>query len=334
MVNPLAVIGAMERFHAAAVDTALITLGAAYRVHPDAPGTVARVLEMTADGVERPVTGGLRGRLDRLAEYCEKWGGRENAGALFEAFVEFDRALALKESLLPRWSPMNAALSMRHLTRPLVFKPELLSAEEEGYFLPHVFNTREAEARTDYIDLHGTRMSTGSGDVDGIPALLGCLDALRGVAAAFERCGKAPAGGPARRSLGEGGWLFNLGTSVRIYVACTRSTYNCYFGQRVRDRHKAELTRENYVPPKEGSWSGEGGILRWNELMRDEFDNAEELIALFEDRGLDQIGHAADARHQDTYRLGPDLVGDLKRKVRVMRDHWLDVEKFLAPPHK
>ena len=324
MVNPLAVMAAAERFNSDRADTAFIHLGGTYRRHVDTPETIDRVIELVTDGIDRPVKGGLRGRLDRLKEYCEKWGGKEKADALFEAFVVLDRALALKDALVPGWNPQNSALSMRHLTRPLVFKPELLTRDEERHFLPHVFNIREAEARTDYIDLHGSRMSAPTGDGDGIPALMGCLDTLRGVASTLEGCRKAPAGD----------WLFDLGTSVRIFVACTRSTYNFYFAQLVRDRHRVELARENYVPVKEASWDGEGGILRFNELMRDEFDNANELIALFEERGLGRIGHASDERHQDTFRFGPDLVGDLKKKVKIMRDHWLDVEKFLAPPHK
>ena len=98
--------------------------------------------------------------------------------------------------------------------------------------------------------------------------------------------------------------------------------YVCNIQKDIAMQDKAELTER------------EGEILRWNELMRDELDNATELIALLEQRGLAQISHASDERRQDTFLFGPDIVGDLKRKVRIMRDHWLDVEKFLAPPHK
>ncbi len=323
LVNPLAVIASMQRAQADVVDTVILSFTGVYRRSVDTPETVGRVLEMVEDGIERPMKAGLRARFERLREYCATWGGRENADDLFEAFVTLDRALALKAALV-QWAPTYTALSLRHLTRPLVFKPELLTPAEEGYFLPYVFNIRRDEARTDYIDLHGGRMSAATGNGDGIPALLACLDTLRGVAATFEKCRKAPAGE----------WLFGLGTATRVFVACTRSAYNFYFAQLIRDRHKAELARENYVPPKEASWTGEGGILAFNELMRDEFDNANELIRLFEERGLDQIGHAEDAKHQDTFLLGPDVVGDLKKKVKIMRAHGLDVERFLAPPHK
>ena len=89
-----------------------------------------------------------------------------------------------------------------------------------------------------------------------------------------------------------------------------------------------------YVRDKRYCWDGEGEILARNERMRDGFDNANELLTLLEERGTDQIFHAEDNRHQSCFILGPDLIGDLKKKVRIMRDHWLDVERYLAPPHK
>ena len=323
LVNPLAVIASMQRAQSAAVDTVLLGFSGVYRRAIDGPETVDRVLSMVKDGLDRPVKPGLAPRLDRLREYCAAWAGKGNADALFEAFVNLDNALKLKAALVS-WMPVYTSLTMRHLTRPLVFKPELLTPAEERYFLPYVFNPRENEARVDYNDWHGGRLSVGSGDALDLPPLVACFDTLRGVATTLESFRKAPAGK----------WLFDLGTSVRVFIACMRSTYNFYFGQVIRDRHQAELQRVGYVPPKEESWDGEGHILRWNELQRDEFDNAEELIALLEQRGTAQIGHALDARHQDTFHFGPDVVGDLKKKVRIMRDHWLDVEKFLAPPHK
>ena len=133
----------------------------------------------------------------------------------------------------------------------------------------------------------------------------------------------------------EGKWLFNLGTSVRVYTAALRSIDNFYFGQLARDRSAAAFEREQpYVPEKVGNWDGEGDILAWNARMRDEFDNAAELTALLEARGIEQVAHTDRVEDADTFILGPDVIDSLKRKVRIMREHWLDVEKYLAAPHK
>jgi hypothetical protein len=68
--------------------------------------------------------------------------------------------------------------------------------------------------------------------------------------------------------------------------------------------------------------------------MRDELDNAAELITMLESGGIDLVAKAETARYEDTFLLGPDLIAQLKRKMKIMRAHWLDVQDYLAPPHK
>jgi len=324
LVSPLGIIRGMERVAETDVRNVFVGVGATYHRSVEETRTVEKVLDIVIDCLERPVSG-LRARLDRLHELSVHWAGEKKAEAVTEALHDLDLALHAKQMLVPAFRPIYCAVSVRHLTRPLVFDPRLLTPEEEQYFLPHVFNISPSEARNDYIDLHGSRMTVGTGDVHGIPALLGVLDRMRGAAATLEDAKDGP----------EGEWLFRLATSVRIHVHVIRSIYNFYFGQKIRDRHAAELAREEpVVPEKVGSWDGEGEILAWNERMRDELDNVSELTRLLEERGLDQIARAPDERHEDTFVLGPDVLDHLKKKVRVMRDHWLDVERYLAPPHK
>ena len=106
------------------------------------------------------------------------------------------------------------------------------------------------------------------------------------------------------------------------------------FGQQIRDRNREALDGPPRIPPKVGSWDGHPDILPWNELMRDEFDNAQEMIRVLESGGADLLARAASPRDEDSFLLGPDVVGALRKKCKVMRDHWLDVESYLAPPHK
>jgi len=68
--------------------------------------------------------------------------------------------------------------------------------------------------------------------------------------------------------------------------------------------------------------------------MRDEFDNTNELIAMLEAGGLELTARAKDPRYEDTFLLGPDLAASLRKKAKIMREHWLDVQDYLAPPHK
>jgi hypothetical protein len=43
---------------------------------------------------------------------------------------------------------------------------------------------------------------------------------------------------------------------------------------------------------------------------------------------------APDRQHEDTFFLGPDIITQLRTKQRLMREHWLDGERWLASPHK
>jgi hypothetical protein len=68
--------------------------------------------------------------------------------------------------------------------------------------------------------------------------------------------------------------------------------------------------------------------------MRDELDNAQELIDLLEKGGMDLLCHAKDQLHEDTFLPGPDLIAQLKLKRKIMLDHWRDIEGYLTSPMK
>ena len=55
---------------------------------------------------------------------------------------------------------------------------------------------------------------------------------------------------------------------------------------------------------------------------------------LLPDGGLDVVVRADDAKYEDTFVFGPDLLDQVNRKVDIMRAHWRDVERWLEPPHK
>jgi hypothetical protein len=69
-------------------------------------------------------------------------------------------------------------------------------------------------------------------------------------------------------------------------------------------------------------------------MQRDEFDNTNQLIALLKRGGLEYLARAPDARHEDTFLLGPDVIDALQRKADLMREHWLDADKYVTPGPK
>jgi len=321
IIDPLAVIQSMERYHRSGTRNVSIGFSAMYDRYEDTPESVARLLDIVEDCINKP-TSGLRERLDKLAEIAGRWGGETNREKVFEAFYNMHQAFALKGAVAPRYSNFYCGVSIRYLTRPLLIKPELLTAEEEAYFLPHIFNIRENEARMDYIDLHGGRMyGPANWDDRGLANALGLA---RNAAAALENLDSAP----------EKEWLKKIAVGLRMWASEVRSINNFYHAQLIRDQNAQVLAGKPRIPAKVASWDGEKGNLEWNEIMRDEFDNTSELIVMLEKGGLELVARAKDPKYEDTFLLGPDLVGQLKKKARIMRAHWLDVQDYLAPPLK
>ena len=125
-----------------------------------------------------------------------------------------------------------------------------------------------------------------------------------------------------------------MAKSLRIYASFIRSGLNFYQMQMLRDRNAERFAQVSPTPAKEASWTGDTDIIPMNEQMRDELDNTQELIALLEDGGMDLVCHSEDASEEDIFLLGPDLIDQLKYKCKIMRRHWLDIQDYLAPPHK
>ena len=185
-----------------------------------------------------------------------------------------------------------------------------------------MFNPHENEARIDYIDFHGSRMQGTSSWED------------RGLSRALSLAVRAGRTLESLKDSPEGLWLANVGLSLRLWASEVRSIHNFYHAQLIRDRYKDILNGPKRIPGKVGTWDGDPGNLEWNAIMRDEFDNINELIALLENGGEAYVVTAADAHHEDTFILGPDLPGQLRKKVSIMREHWMDVQDYLAPPLK
>ena len=321
LIDPMAIISSLEKSAELPVSTIVINTSSWYKRSDDSLGTVAKVTEIIQDCVADP-TRGLMSQLQKLHKLALRWGGEANADALFQAFLRMHEALRLKEAVAPGYSNLYCGVSARHLTRPLLFRPDVLAADEEPYFLPYVFNVAESEARNDYIDIHGERMQGPASWSD-----RGLQQALRGALSAAQNL-EGVTGAP------EEEWLKELALSLKMWASEVRSIHNFYFAQLLRDRHKDVLSGGPRRPSKEPTWTGDSDYLEWNEIQRDEFDNVNELIEIVEHGGSALVARARDERHEDTFLLGPDFAGALRQKSRLMRRHWLDVQDYLGSPLK
>ena len=102
----------------------------------------------------------------------------------------------------------------------------------------------------------------------------------------------------------------------------------------LRERNATKLAADGFRPEKIGSLTGDPDLLLMYEFMRDELDNTTELLQVLEQTGLDIICHSETGEEEDTFKLGPDLIEQLKKKMKIMRDHWLDAQSRMASPMK
>jgi hypothetical protein len=319
IINPLGLLKTLNRSPGKMPQRYSLGFGGSYDRGVERPEMVEKVIDIVEDYLSNPVEEGLIPVLEKLRGRCAEWAGEASADLLFRAFVELDETLNLKRATIGGLSTLYWGVSTRHITRPLVVAPVRLSPEEEAYFLPHVFNISIEEARNDYMDIHG-------GGHNAVP--LGSADAflgrLRNVYTSMEKIKNAP----------EQEFLDHMAMALRIYSSVVRSCANFNDAQIIRNRNMDALAGPAHRPDKTPTWTGDQDLQLFNEIMRNELDNTNELIDLLENGGMDLIIHAEDPALEDTFLLGPDLIGNLKQKREIMLDHWLDIEDYMTSPFK
>ena len=69
------------------------------------------------------------------------------------------------------------------------------------------------------------------------------------------------------------------------------------------------------------------------ETARKEIDNTALLIKLLESNNDVILDLAPTKELEDIRRLGPDFVAQLKQKLRIMNEHWLDYNRIYTTPN-
>ena len=285
---------------------------------------VERLVDLVEDSLRSPARG-LFNREQKAHTLAARWAGEQNADRVMEAFNLVQQSFRIysrgnfRDVVLPQDYAYTA--TNRLLTRPLVVKPELLTPEEESYFLPYVFSVDEQDARLDY--------NTAMGDRRIAPGRCIAPSCIRPSTAQRWKLPSASSRRPVTRRKPHGfiSWRFPSG----LWASAVRSTDNFYFAQLIRDRHKEALA----APPRilvARIGISDPDLLLWNEIQRDELDNTNELLDLLANGGLDLIARARNPKDEETFLYGPNLLDDMRKKVAIMREHWLDGQRYLTPP--
>lgn len=255
----------------------------------------------------------------QLYVYSKRFAGADSAEELQSIFLELEKANKYKSEFVKGASGIYWGVSARHITRPLVAAPERLTEVDEEYFMRHVFNPNETDARMDYIDIHGVdRIIDSQSAAKYAEMLYSVSDRMYKISnQTFDSL-----------------FLANMSKALKIQASIFRSIGNFSEAQLIRNRNSEKFKVENFSPNKIPNWEGDIDLQAFNMVMRDELDNTTELIVTLENNGMDFISHSDFKRYEDTFSLGPDLIQQLKKKREIMIKHWRDIEDYMATPNK
>lgn len=319
LFNPLEIFDNISTIKDEATNTVFISFRSSYDRGYEHFGVIEKFIDLLIDTIENPLDNTINPEEQRLYQLSKKWGGEEGADMLFNAFKTLGKANQYKAIALPTVSGIYWGVSERHITRPLVVAPQLLTPEEESYFMPHVFNPSEEEARMDYIDIHGARRPLTAGAMDRYVALVNKAIGL------FE---KGSVNAP------EKAFIENMVKALKIHNSIYRSIGNFAEAQAIRDSNADKLSAEPHRPNKIPTWEGDPELVAFNDIMRSELDNTQQLIDVLENGGMEFISHAENPKYEDTFLLGPNLIEQLKLKRKIMLNHWTDIQDYMATPFK
>jgi len=322
LVDPLGLLAQLESVRARRPEVILFGLGCQYqKAHTELPSV--ELLVRLIQAFHRTPTASMWDRLGLLKEVAGELYGRGADSAMVEAWCQLHEYFRLR-SVWPRphYFILYGCLSARWLTRPLVALPEELSPEEEGYWLPHVFNGFGEEPRRNILDIHGGRAGDLVGPAREVALRDGWFDT---VDSSLERARRAFEAAAER------------GAEPALLAAQALAVTRCLYRSA---RHALEfgLLMER-VRPREGLWQlgeryeGDPERTRAYRVVRDELDNCLDLMGLLESGGDEVVVLADKPEDEDTFMLGADLIDQLRRKREIMLRHWSDFDRLFLPPH-
>ncbi|HEX5023835.1 MAG TPA: hypothetical protein VFV68_01125 [Agriterribacter sp.] len=319
IVNPVALLDQLSITSKNNNKTIFIGFRAAYDRGVEPADVRALILDLVERKLKNSPVQGPLSPMEELYQLSEEWGGKKSAGTLFNAFVALDEAMTYKAATFPRVHSLYWGVTERLINRPLLIAPQRLTPKEEAYFLPFIFNVSEEEARMDYVDVHGGRGSISPGVVTSY------VSKIQKVAGLLENLDSS-----APRKV----FFQRMALSLRIHASIMRSCGNFAAAQVIRDRDSSDINGPTHRPGKEPSWTGHPDFIAFNNVMRDELDNINELINLLERGGLPLIITTADPAYEDRFLLSSAIVSQLRQKRKIMLDHWEDIQDYLASPFK
>jgi len=263
---------------------------------------------------------GIMGRMQGIRAAAARMAGEEHAESLMGAWEKIDRAVGFVRSMNADPIMLVGTLNQRWITRPLVPFPLELAPEDRDYYRKFQFQANSEEEAADLMNLQGFELINGfSGSL-----LAGNLlnQAIAGLQSALKDI-EGMRGNVSDEKVLDA--LDILGLRLKVLACFYRNARNTIQYQDILDR-------TDFVnPPQEENiypMDGDQKLREIQNVARDEIDNINELAGLLEKSRVPLLELASTPAEEDIFLLGPDIVRQLRKKVRIMLDHELDVHRL------
>ena len=267
------------------------------------------------DAFRATPTQGEASRLQLLRRIAAGQVGEKGAAALVDAWVAIHKVQRDVDVLNYGGTIFYiGGVHQRWLTRPFVPFPEELTDAETAYYRPFLFQARTEERARDLGDIQGTRQYQGLGGMAVSNTLLARMGAdLDRARAALASLPRSPA-------------MNLLDLRVRIFRALIENARNGFEYQYLLDQTKQGQLRRPVEFQRDLT-----DIVQWRmikDAARREVDNTLLLIDLLNAAPAPVLDLAHPPAKENIRVLGPDLVDQLRRKVKIMMAQWEDYERL------
>jgi hypothetical protein len=264
-------------------------------------------------------------QLELLRSIAAQRVGERHAGNLLKVWLATDEALKSAGVLTIHMPLMTGGVHQRWLIRPLVPVPELLTRQETEYFDQYIFQALDECHARNYADLQATQVYGGWQGKFFVEQIT--FEVNKDLGRARQYLGQIipDLSGPMKANY----QLLDLRLQAANCLVNNVRHFASYQGQ--LDRVKALNAKPEYHPVL-------GTQSNWDRTLiintgRAELDNTALLIDILQ-RTSERIIKTADTPEDERIRmLGPALVEQLHRKLKIMNDHWNDYDLIFTRPN-
>jgi hypothetical protein len=267
---------------------------------------------------KRPFAGEM-GRLHLLRELAVAEAGERDADKLVAIWLSLHEAQKVGGLLTSGAAIVyGGCILQRWLTRPLVPFPHELPPEEKAYYRRFILQARSDAHADTLTDLQATELYSGWSGYYFVNRIIGEAESSLGRAQVLAR---------SMRGADSAAMLAHRIEVFRRMLRTARHAVS-YQAQLDRVRELGIKPELRPVPQTQPSWDRQMML----ETARAEIDNIAELIELLGSTPGDYIELAAEPEEEDIRVLGPDLIPQLRMKIKIMNARWRDYDRIFTAP--